>query len=134
MINISKLATALVLAAVVAVPASGAFAASAASAPAKPAAMKMAPVTDPSGLVGRWSAADISGIDTAKAVKIVDLRKAYGAKDLKMIEAAAKADKAGIAKLHTALNGDSKFKAWAKKNHVSPARVVGVSNGEVAFL
>jgi len=133
MININKLAAAIVLAAAVAAPASGVLAAN--SMAAKPAATKAvaAPIADPSGLVGHWTLADITAIDGAKAVKIIDLRKAYP-KNLKQLTAAEKADKAAIAKLHTALNSDSKFKAWAKKNHVSLDHVVGVSGGEVAVL
>lgn len=140
MMNFNKFATALVMAAVVAAPAGGAFAASTMAtpekpmmaAPEKPVMTKAAPVMDPSGMVGRWSLADISALEGAK-VKIVDLNKVY-AKDRHHIAAAAKADKASIAKLHTALNNDASFKAWAKKNHISPERVVGVSNGEIAIL
>lgn len=147
MMNFNKFATALVIAAVVAAPAGGAFAASTMAAPSntmaapakpmmatpeKPMMTKAAPIMDPSGLVGRWSLADISALDGAK-IKIVDLNKVY-AKDRHHLAAAAKADKDSIAKLHTALNSDAKFKAWAKKNHINPERVVGVSNGEIAVL
>jgi len=133
MMKINKFASVLALAAAVALPAGAALAAT--TTPSKPAAMtKMAPVTDPSGMVARWSAADISGIDAAKAVKIIDLHKAYGVQDAKKIAAYESANKGQIAKLRTALNNDAKFKAWAKKNHVNVEHVVGVSNGEVAVF
>jgi len=135
-----KAASAAVIALVIALPVGGAMAAgqSGASATMTKAPVssmaKPAMVNDPSGIVGHWTLADISGIDGAKSVKILDLRKTYGSKAREQIAAVEKSDKAALAKLHTALNGDAKFKAWARKNHVNIDRVVGVSNGEVAVF
>jgi hypothetical protein len=124
-----NVSVAVLVAALSALPMTGAFAA---TAPVATVTMgqktDIPPAASVKPMIGKWTQADISALDTAKSVKVFDTKTLYSAPDLTLVATAETAGSANIKKFHDAINADTGLKAWFAKNKIDVNRVVGLSN------
>lgn len=84
------------------------------------------PIAKVTGMIGKWSAADLSFLDKATAIKVYDTKSLYDAADQKKIASAETADKANLAKLRAAITADTGLAGWFKAHHLDVNRVIAV--------
>lgn len=85
------------------------------------------PVAQLTSMIGMWTANDLSMLDKAKSIKVLDTKTMYQDADLKQIASVEGTKKADIDKIRAALKGDAALDAWLTKNKVDLNRVVAVS-------
>lgn len=85
------------------------------------------PVAQLTSMIGVWTANDLSMLDKAKSIKVLDTKTMYKDADLKQIASVESSKKADIDKIRAALKGDAALDAWLTKNKVDLNRVVAVS-------
>lgn len=84
------------------------------------------PIASVTGMVGKWSAADLSFLDKATAIKVFDTKTLYSAGDQQKIASAETAGKADLTKLRGAISADAGLSGWFKAHNIDVNRVIAV--------
>jgi len=122
-----KSAAAIALIAALSAPAMAATAPAVGASLAAATQADAVPVSTLTGMVGTWSAADLSMFDKAKSIKVLDTRKLYQDADLQKIASAETGKTADIDKIRAAIKGDAGLNAWFTANKLDVNRVIAVS-------
>jgi hypothetical protein len=122
-----KAAAAVTLVALLAAPALAATATPLAATMMKAEKADAMPIAQLTGMIGMWTANDLSMLDKAKSIKVLDTKTLYNEADLKQIASVEGTKKADIDKIRAALKGDAALDAWLTTNKVDLNRVVAVS-------
>ncbi len=85
------------------------------------------PVASVTGMIGKWSAADLSFLDKATAIKVFDTKSLYSTGDQQKIASAETAGKANLDKLRAAIMADAGLAGWFKTHDLDVNRVIAVS-------
>jgi hypothetical protein len=83
-------------------------------------------------MIGKWTSADLSALDSARSIKVYDVKSLYTPADQKIVASAESAGSANLKKIHDAISGDAGLKAWFAKNKIDVNRVIGVSDNKGA--
>ena len=122
-----KAAVAVTLVALLSAPALAATATPLSATMAMAEKTDVMPVAQLTSMIGMWTANDLSMLDKAKSIKVLDTKTMYQDADLKQIASVEGTKKADIDKIRAALKGDAALDAWLTKNKVDLNRVVAVS-------
>ena len=126
-----KVSAAVLLAAIIAAPASGAFAATAPADKAKVtmgAKTEIVPVTNLVDMIGSWTNGDLNFLDKAASIKTFDTKALYPTADQSKIASAETAKSAQLGKFRDAIRADSALSGWFTANHIDVNRVVAVAD------
>ena len=123
-----KLSVALLMAAFTALPAAGAYAATPTAPLTLGAKADVPAFATLKPMIGKWTQADITALDSAHAIKVFDTKALYSPADQTMVSTAQTASNADLVKLRAAINADAGLKAWFATNHVDVNRVIGLQN------
>lgn len=85
------------------------------------------PVDNLTGMIGTWTPADLTGLDKAASIKVLDTHAVYTAADLKKIASAESGKSAELGKFHDAIRKDANLKAWFDANKIDVNKVIAVS-------
>jgi len=128
---IHKTSLAVLLAGALALPAGAALAATthAGATMMMGAKSDAAPVGTLTPMIGNFQPADLSALDSASSIRVIDAKQVYSSADQSKIASAQKA--ANLGRLHDAINRDATLKNWFAANKIDVNRVIGVnvSNG-----
>ena len=122
-----KAAATVALVALLSAPALAATATPLGAAMVKAEKTDVMPVAQLTGMIGMWTANDLSMLDKAKSIKVLDTKTLYNDADLKQIASIEGTKKADIDKIRAALKGDVALDEWLTKNKIDLNRVVAVS-------
>lgn len=86
------------------------------------------PVARVTGMVGKWSTADLSFLDKATAIKVYDTRSLYQPADLKKIASAETAKATDLTRLRADIKGDTGLDGWFNAHQIDVSRVIAVAD------
>jgi hypothetical protein len=89
-------------------------------------------VTTLKPIIGKWTKSDLSALDSARSIKVYDVKSLYTPADQKTVASAESANSANLKKIHSAISADAGLKAWFAKNNIDVNRVIGMSDNKGA--
>jgi hypothetical protein len=124
-----SVSTAVLLAAIFAVPGSSAFAATMDTAKVMAGTRTdIVPAANLVDMIGSWTAGDLAFLDKAASIKTYDTKALYPADDQAKIASAESAKSTQLGKFHDAIHSDAALNAWFTTNKIDVNRVVAVAD------
>ena len=86
------------------------------------------PVARVTAMVGEWSAADLSFLDKASAIKVFDTKVLYQSADQKKIASAETGKSADLTRMRAAIKADTSLNGWFTAHKIDVSRVIAVAD------